>query len=108
MAKNAAKRAARADALRVVKGGVFSGARSLPAETVGSPDPFVEEVIESAANQPLFADKDQALGFFIDRICDKLDDGSAERGEMQEFLRMLVETDPAFGDELLGSLPVRK
>lgn len=110
MAKRSTRRAARADALKVVKGaGVHvRGSRALSIETAVTPDPFVAELVTSATENRSFDSETQALDFFIDSICGKLGDGTSEQGEMQQFLRLLIDTDPAFGEELLKGVGVRK
>jgi hypothetical protein len=110
MSKNSTRRALRADALKVVSGGraLSRGTKAVPVETSQSSDPLVAELVARATQNRAFESEEQALDFFIDSVCNKLGDGTAEQGEMQEFLRLLVDTDPTFGEELLKGVGVRK
>jgi hypothetical protein len=80
----------------------------MPAETNQSSDPLVADLVARASQNCAFESEEQALDFFIGSVCDKLGDGTTEQGEMQEFLRLLVDTDPTFGKELLKGVGVRK
>jgi hypothetical protein len=110
MAKDSTRRASRADALKVVTGGRPSAPvrRGASLEAHENTDPLVTELVARATQTGSFDSEAEALDFFIDSVCGKLGDGTTEQGEMQEFLRLLVETDPVFGEELLKGVGVRK
>lgn len=55
-----------------------------------------------------FASEDQALHSLISSITDKLGDHGVEKGQMHEFLSLILDTDPVLKEEILRGIRGRK
>jgi hypothetical protein len=64
-------------------------------------------VYENKTTQ-VYSSEDQALELLVDSIVGKLSDTPKERAEMEQFLKMIIDTDPALRDEILASTTIRK
>jgi hypothetical protein len=62
---------------------------------------------ENMATQ-VYSSEDQALEVLVDSIVGKLSESPQERAEMEEFLKMILDTDPALREEVLASTVIRK
>jgi hypothetical protein len=54
------------------------------------------------------ASEDQVLDTLLTRITDKLGDQGVEKGQMHEFLSLILDTDPALKEEILRGIRVSK
>jgi hypothetical protein len=68
--------------------------------------PFAEQVLDEA--KQCFSSEDQALSFLVENIVDKLGEASEDRSQMQEFLKLLLESDPLLREEILAGISVIK
>jgi hypothetical protein len=66
-----------------------------------------QSMSESAATQ-VYSSEDQALEVLVDSIVGKLSQSPQERAEMEEFLKLIIDTDPALREEILASTTIRK
>jgi hypothetical protein len=71
------------------------------------------EKIENSAVDPAlakqsFSSEKQALEFFTESIVSKLEGNSAKQAEMQQFLQVLLETDPLLKEALLDGVNIKK
>jgi hypothetical protein len=68
--------------------------------------PFAEQVLDEA--KQCFSSEDQALSFLVENIVNKLEEGSNDRSQMHDFLKLLLESDPLLREEILAGVTVRK
>ena len=69
--------------------------------------PVEQNVSEKIATQ-VYSSEDQALEVLVDSIVGKLSESPKERAEMEEFLKLIIDTDPALREEILASTTIRK
>jgi hypothetical protein len=67
-----------------------------------------EELLDPSLAKQSFSSEQQALQFFTESIASKVEGDPAQRADMQQFLQLLLETDPILREELLGGLNVKK
>lgn len=63
---------------------------------------------EYRAQQPVFESPEEAVAWWIEKIAERIEGNSKGRAEMQEFLKMLVETDPVLQEQLLQEIKLNK
>jgi hypothetical protein len=80
---------------------------SLAGASEPVPSAALKGVMDAGIKQE-FSSREQALGFFIDSIVSKLGDDPASQREMREFLKLLIDTDPALCEELVQSVRTRE
>jgi hypothetical protein len=68
----------------------------------------VEEVLDPLLAKQTFSSEQQALQFFTESIASKVEGDPAQRADIQQFLQLLLETDPILREELLDGLNVKK
>lgn len=85
------------------KGGAPESADAGPAI-----DDLALNAVLAEVQQRTFADEQEALSFFYDRLLESAAENPEEREQMLEFLQLLVETDPALKADLLGAARIRK
>jgi hypothetical protein len=93
-----------------VKTGVKGRKESVPTGASRPPKAAVthEEMLDPTLAKQSFSSEQQALEFFTESIAAKLEQDPAQRADMQQFLRVLLDTDPLLREELLGGLNVKK
>lgn len=90
-----------------------SPAKIKPVATTERASRVEVEKVESYAADPTlvkqsFSSEQQALDFFMESIVSKLEQNSSKRAEMQQFLQVLLETDPLLKEALLDGVNIKK
>jgi hypothetical protein len=67
-----------------------------------------EQVVAEGMRKQVYSSEQQALEVLVDSIVGKLSDTPEERAEMQDFLEMILDTDPMLREEILASTAIRK
>jgi hypothetical protein len=67
-----------------------------------------QELLDPTLAKQTFASEQQALQFFTESIASKVEGDPGQQADMQQFLQLLLETDPILREELLGGLNVKK
>lgn len=67
-----------------------------------------EEVLDPLLAKQAFSSEQQALQFFTESIASKVEGDQTQRADIQQFLQLLLETDPILREELLDGLNVKK
>lgn len=63
---------------------------------------------EHFEQQPVFSSADEAVAWWTGKIAERMESDPKERVLMQEFLQVLVETDPALQAQLLQEIRPKK
>jgi hypothetical protein len=67
-----------------------------------------EGALDPSLAKQNFSSEQQAIQFFTESIASKIEEDPAQRADLQEFLQLLLETDPILREELLEGLNVKK
>lgn len=84
--------------------------RSLALEGI----PTIDEVRSTFTNAFMaeatqaFSSEEQAVSLLLSNITDKLGTEGSDKSQMHDFLRLVLETDPALKDEILEGITIRK
>jgi hypothetical protein len=90
-----------------------AGSKQNTGRRISTPITSADSAVESVALSDLLsthtgASEDQVLDTLLMRITDKLGDQGVEKGQMHEFLSLILDTDPALKEEILRGIRVSK
>jgi hypothetical protein len=71
-------------------------------------DGLVAQKVSDTVATQVYSSEEQALEVLLDSIVGKLSESPKERAEMEEFLKLIIDTDPALREEILASTAIRK
>ncbi len=64
------------------------------------------ELVDPLLAKQSFSSEQQALNFFTESIASKVAGDPAQRADLQQFLQLLLETDPLLREELVAELNI--
>ena len=68
---------------------------------------WAENVVDQASSQG-FSSDNEAIDFLLKSVIENLGDQAPDKAQLQEFLSLLLDTDPGLREEILAGISHRK